>query len=237
MDASLPSADLLKLQSDWLADARSRILRNAEIAKRKRVLDLGAGYGLVIRELKRRCAGNVFALDRSLQALSSFVADVPVVCADAARLPFLNHTLDLVFSQNVLLWTKRTTEIIREVLRVLMPNGTWVLLEPDYGGLMEYPPELETVDIWLSALHRAGADPFVGRKLPTLLSAAGFMVRVELLPRLFSPRRERFDFLAELSLTQEEKKTLDEIKGISQEINPAQQIAHLPYFLIIADRS
>ena len=57
----------------------------------------------------------------------------------------------------------------------------------------------------------------------------------ELLPRLALPQRERFDFLEELPLTPQEKQILREIREISQEINPAQQVAHLPYFLIIAD--
>src|SRR5215471_14554917 len=109
-DPSLPSADLLKMQADWLADARARLLRNAEIGKRNRVLDLGCGYGLVIPELKRRSNGNVIGLDRSLYALSSFIADVPVICADAAKLPFCTHTYDLVFSQNVLLLAGRLNE-------------------------------------------------------------------------------------------------------------------------------
>ena len=236
-DPSLPAADLLKMQADWLADARARLLRNAEIGKRNRVLDLGCGYGLVIPELKRRSNGNVIGLDRSLYALSSFVADVPVICADAAKLPFSTHSYDLVFSQNVLLWAGRLNEVIREVMRVLQRNGTWVLFEPDYGGMMEYPSELQTVDLWVRALHRAGADPYVGRKLPAMLSAAGFMVRVELIPRLFFPQAARFDFLEELPLSPEEREQLSHMKDLAQEILPSQQVAHLPYFLIIADRS
>lgn len=237
VDASLPSADLLKLQADWLADARARLLRNAEIGKRSRVLDLGCGYGLIIPELKRRSSGQVIGLDRSLFALSSFVADVPVICADAAKLPFHTHTYDLVFSQNVLMWSGRITDVIREVLRVLQRNGSWVLFEPDYGGMMEYPSELQTVDLWVRALHRAGADPYIGRKLPAMLSAAGFMVRVELIPRLFFPHAARFDFLQELPLLPDEREQLSHIKDLAHEILPSQQVAHLPYFLIIADRS
>ena len=234
---SLPAADLLKMQADWLADARAHILRNAEITKRQRVLDLGCGYGFVIPELRRRSSGTVVGLDRSLYALSSFVADAPVLCADAARLPFPTHTFDLVFSQNVLLWAKRVTDIIHECMRTLRRDGTWVLFEPDYGGMMEYPSEIQTSDIWIHALHRAGADPYIGRKLPAMLSAAGFMVRVELLPRLFFPSEARFDFLQELPLTDEEHARLRTIKDIAHEVNPTHQVAHLPYFLIIADRS
>lgn len=235
MNPTLPSADLLKLQANWLADARARILRNAEIARRKRVLDLGAGYGFMVPELKRRASGSVIALDRSMQALCSFTTEVPVVCGDAIRLPFHNRTFDLIFSQNLMLWVKPLRDAALEISRVLIRGGTWVLLEPDYGGLMEYPHELETRDLWIQALHRAGADPVIGRKLPPLLSSLGFMVRVELLPRLAMPHSARFDFLEELPLTAQEKQALKEMREMAEEINPAQQVAHLPYFLIIAD--
>jgi ubiquinone/menaquinone biosynthesis C-methylase UbiE len=236
MNPSLPPADLLKLQAAWLADARSRILRNAEIAQRRRILDLGAGYGLVSVELKRRTEGKVIAMDNSMQALSSFFADVPVVCGDATQLPFPNRSFDLVFSQNVLMWTGRVEQVLREVARILEANGSWVLFEPDYGGMMEYPHETETRDIWIHVLHRHGADPVIGRKLPAMLAANGWMVRVELLPRLMSSHPSRFDFLQELPLNDEEKHALAEIRAVSEQISPAQQIAHLPYFLIIADR-
>jgi SAM-dependent methyltransferase len=237
MDPSLPSAELLKLQAGWLAEARMRVLRNAEIGRRTSVLDLGAGHGLISAELKRRCSGNVIAMDLSLQALSSFFADVPVVCADAAQLPFPNRAFDLVFSQNLLLWTGRLEQVLREVARITQANGTWVLFEPDYGGMMEYPHELETRDIWIHALNRAGADPVIGRKLPAMLAAAGWMVRVELLPRLEMPRAARFDFLEELPLTEEERRAVAEIRDLSEDIKPSQQVAHLPYFIVIADRS
>lgn len=237
MNPSLPSADLLKMQAVWLADARVRVLRNAEIGRRKRILDLGAGYGLISSELKRRCEGTVIAMDSSIQALSSFFADVPVLCADAGELPFPNRSFDFVFSQNVLMWTGRVEQVMREVARILQANGTWVLFEPDYGGMMEYPHEIETHDIWIQALHRAGADPVVGRKLPAMLAGSGWMVRVELLPRLLIPQTARFDLLEELPLTEDERRRMLEIRSISEEIGPARQVAHLPYFLIIADRS
>jgi SAM-dependent methyltransferase len=237
MVASLPAPDLLKMQSDWLADARARILRNAEIAKRKRVLDLGSGYGFVIPELKRRSGGTVYALDQSLEALTFFVANTPLLCGNAAELPVKDRSIDLVFSQNVLLWTKNLESVAKQVYRVLAPNGSWVLIEPDYGGLIEYPLEMETREIWIQALSRAGGDPLIGRKLPPLLTRSGYMIRVELMPRLFFPNKNRFGFLKELPLTDAEKNALHEIQAMSDEINPLQQVAHLPYFLIIADKA
>jgi ubiquinone/menaquinone biosynthesis C-methylase UbiE len=212
-------------------------LRNAEIAKRKRILDLGSGCGIVLPELKRRSGGTVIALDRSMQALSAAVCHAPSVCGDAAALPFAGKSFDLVFSQNVLLWCSSVDRVIHEVSRTLMPGGVWVLFEPDYGGMMEYPTELETAALWKNALQRAGADPFIGRKLAPLLSAANFQLRVELLPQLALPHPARFEFLSELPLTTQEQERLQQIRRASEKLVASQQVAHLPYFLVIAEPS
>ena len=42
-DPSLPPAALLHQQAEWLAPARSRLLRRAHIARCRHVLDLGCG--------------------------------------------------------------------------------------------------------------------------------------------------------------------------------------------------
>ena len=234
MSAELPSRELLQTQAEWLSGARSRILRLAEIARRKSVLDLGSGYGIVTSELRRRTSGVVIALDRSFQALESLH---PCVCAKAPALPFRDQSFDLVFSQNVLLWIRECEPTIERVRQLLVPGGAWVLIEPDYGGILEYPVELETSTIWIVALKRAGADPHVGRKLPVLLRNAGFKVRTELLPRLEEPDPLRFEFLSELELTESERMQLQRIKKHSGQLSAMNQISHLPYFLIIAERA
>ncbi|MCI0411252.1 methyltransferase domain-containing protein [bacterium] len=231
---SLPSRELLQLQSDWLAEARARILRLAEIARRKMILDLGAGYGFVTGELRRRTSGTVIALDRSSNAISGLPLSV---CGEATELPFPALTFDLIFSQNVLLWIRQKEDAIKEAFRVLKREGAWVLLEPDYGAMIEHPSGVKSVQIWTSVLKRCGADPEVGRKLPLLLRGADFRVRTELLPRLENPRLERFDFLSQLDLTKEEQRELERIKKLSQMLSPADHVAHLPYFMIIAERT
>ncbi|HLA84582.1 MAG TPA: hypothetical protein VJL29_07290, partial [Thermoguttaceae bacterium] len=66
---SLPSTALLRQQAEWLAPARSRLLRRAGIARCRRVLDLGCGVGAVTAELARRTSGFVVALDRDRGSL------------------------------------------------------------------------------------------------------------------------------------------------------------------------
>lgn len=225
--------ELLQIQAGWLAEARARILRKAEIAKRKRVLDLGCGYGSITPELQRRSAGFVVALDRDLRVLPR---DCVSICAEAQRLPFTHGSVDLVFSQNVLLWIRSITDVVESVHRVLSEDGVWVVFEPDYSGMMEFPEEIAIRELWLSVLPRLDADPMIGRKLPAALSTQGFKVETELLPHLVAPDPARFDFLADLPLSHEERQKLESAREASVRMGPTKQICHLPYYLITARR-
>ena len=224
----LPSRRLIERQADWLAPLRARILREVDIGRRARVLDLGAGYGTVTPELARRCAGLAFGLDRQLSALrEAAVADTSLMCGDATALPFRDQSLDLVFTQFALLWMPLDAAL-REVHRVLRPGGVLVALEPDYGGMIEWPPAAETREIWLAGLRRAGADPYIGRKLPDALAQLGWRVTTRLTSEIPPADPERLTFLHELDLTAAERACLDQAQSAT--------LAHLPLFCLIAER-
>ncbi len=236
---ALPPQDLLQQQANWLAPARARLLRRAAIAHRRFVLDLGAGYGLVTAELARRSSGTVLALDSSQKALGAnpgAFAGAGRLCGMAQDLPFKNNLFDLVFCQVVLMWLTLPA-VIPEIWRVLQPGGLLIALEPDYGGMIEHPPPLATRDLWISALQRAGADPFVGRKLPEILAKQGFKVKVDLLPEMVAPASPRFDLLRGLGLTTSEEETLQTIEAeATRRSEQWGNIAHLPFVLITATR-
>jgi SAM-dependent methyltransferase len=226
---------LLTDQAGWLAPARARLLRRVAIAHRRRVLDLGAGPGAVTPELVRRSAGLVVALDQDLTALQTDPdgwQGAARVGADGRFLPFATSTFDLVFCQCVLMWIRDLNTAVAEIRRVLSNDGALATLEPDYGGMIEHPPELATQSLWLDALRRAGADPLVGRKLPGLLHAQGFDVRVNLFDTLTAPEDGRFALLRSLELTPAEEVQLQAIEA--QTVHAPWPIAHLPFFLIEA---
>ncbi|MBE7530072.1 MAG: methyltransferase domain-containing protein [Chloroflexi bacterium] len=232
MDANyqLPNAALLKEQAEWLAPARARLLRGVGIAHRRRVLDLGAGYGAVTGELVRRGGGTVVALDQVITAVTQ-IPNVPGVCGDAQVLPFVNESFDLVFCQCVLLWVGGGVEgAIAEIHRTLQPGGVLVALEPDYGGLIEHPPEIVTRDLWLAALRRAGAEPHIGRMLPGLLERQGFQVQTRLLDELVPASPTRFEFLRTLPLTEAETAVLYRMV----QLPTPPQVVHLPFMLVTA---
>ena len=238
MTYDLPAPELLIRQARWLAPARARLLRRASVAHRRRVLDLGAGYGAVTAELVRRAGGTVVALDRAVHALRADAAPfagAQRVGGDAARLPFADGTFDLLFTQLTLLWVSPVERALDEVMRVLAPGGVLVALEPDYGGLIEHPPEIAARDLWVSGLTRAGADPHIGRKLPEMLATRGFSVSVKLFDTLYTPSPTRCDFLRDLPLNEPELATLERIEHAALvRQSPWSQVAHLPFFLVTA---
>jgi SAM-dependent methyltransferase len=231
-------AGLLNTQASWLEPARRFLLRDVQVARRRRVLDLGCGPGAVTPELVQRCGGTVVALDWDMAALRGGAASFQGahrVCGDALRMPLRNESLDLVLTQCTLMWIEDATTAAAEVARVLCPGGALVALEPDYGGMMEYPPNIATRDIWIAALTRAGANPVVGRQLPVLLEASGFSVRVHFMSQLQPPAPERFDLLRTLPLTDEERRRLERIEAQDRSFGLGwKQVVHLPFFLVTA---
>jgi malonyl-CoA O-methyltransferase len=103
------------------------------------ILDAGAGTGIASRELKRRYPkARVLALDSAERMLSaaaargSWLRPLSRVCADAARLPLADASVDLIFCNFMLPWSD-ADRLLAEFRRVLAPRGllTFSTLGPD----------------------------------------------------------------------------------------------------------
>ena len=122
------------------------------------VVDVGAGTGHASRALKRRYPGaQVLALDSSLGMLrtaarqQSWIRPFGRVCADAARLPLGDGSVDLIISNFMLHWSDLHTAFA-EFRRVLAPRGllSFTTLGPDTLGELR------------AAWSRVDAHPRVG---------------------------------------------------------------------------
>ena len=235
---ALPPREAVARLSQWLRGPRSRALRRAAIGHRRRLLDAGAGWGTVTAELAHRCAGKVTALDHSPLAVATLhTSGIPTVAGDFQTLPFGDEAFDLVFFQNTLLWSTDLSQALAEAARVLQPGGTLVALEPDYGGMMEHPDRGLGV-IWRAALRRAGADPEVGRKLAGACEIAGLQAGIELVPVPRPFGIEALSLLEGLQLTAEENTQLAEIaRHTTHATGHWAWFVHLPYFVVVADKS
>ena len=241
---ALPSRELAALQHEWLSAARARILRMARIARRQQVLDLGCGWGLASQELARRGGRPVTAIDvnhdaiRYLQQRGS--ERIIPVAGDAHELPFNDASFDLVFTQFAFLWFANVRQVVGEVRRVLRPGGVAVSIEPDFGGMMVYPTDIQLAQVWIEALDQNGAHPQIGRELAYELSQAGFHVTVR-----FSDQLRSFDvrsllLLGELPLqgrlARQRDNLIEQIGGQQDAAEQTQPVVHLPLWLSLAER-
>jgi len=234
-DAAVLGRGLADRQLHWLAAARNRLLRRAGIARRQSIVELGCGWGQVGRELRHRAPGRVVTVDcHPLVFERPTDPAVEPLVADAHRLPLASGSCDLVFGQCVLLWVQQPAAMLAEAKRVLTPDGGVALMEPDYGGMMEHPADVSVRRIWLSALRRAGADPYMGRKLPAMLSELGMQVEVRFFDRLQPGDDARFDMLLELPLSAEETQHVHRARRAASQSGDAASV-HLPFWLVYAE--
>ena len=96
----------------------------------KRILDLGAGTGLLSQHLKKRYPkALVVSFDLSEKMLhqaqkkQSWRMKWPLVSGDMMSLPFANNSFDLIFSNQVLHWASASQVVYGELHRVLNQNG------------------------------------------------------------------------------------------------------------------
>ena len=89
------------------------------------ILDAGAGTCRAIPDLKRRYpASRILAIDFAEQMIAAAAVDAQhSACADLARLPLPNDSVDLIFCNLVLPWVSDVDRVFEEFYRVLKPRG------------------------------------------------------------------------------------------------------------------
>lgn len=90
-----------------------------------RVLDVGCGNGMYLRELRRRGIETA-GCDLSIGMLSAAADHTMLVNADAIRLPFGDGTFDVVLAPHMLYHIEDRAAAVRELRRVLAPGGVCV---------------------------------------------------------------------------------------------------------------
>jgi SAM-dependent methyltransferase len=149
------------------------------------ILDVGCGTGTItvgIAPRVERILGvdleDAFD-DARAYAAEHDIGDVGFRVGDVYALDLPDDMFDACFSHSMLETLERPLDGLREILRVLRPGGILAAASIEYGGLILAGPDEPLLrrsyalreQLWIL---EGEADPYRGRQLRGLLTAAGF---------------------------------------------------------------
>lgn len=175
----------LSLLNDLL---NARCLRELALAGGERVLDVGSGLGQLTRAMARAAGVRAVGVERSAaqleaaQRLAEGAGEARLVelrAGDAADLPLAPEewgAFDVAHARFVLEHVPDPLAVVRGMVRAVRPGGRVVLCDDDHDVLRLHPEPAGFRAAWeafVRGYDRLGNDPYVGRRLPALLHAAG----------------------------------------------------------------
>ena len=161
-------------EHDFLhAEIRGRLLERllAVRIEPETVVDLGAGTGSALTELSARFPGaSILPIDLTRAMLSAGAAAHCGICADAARLPLPDRSIDVIFSNLMLHHCPDPAAVLVEARRVLRTPG--ILMFTTFGP----NTLLELGRAWATADRFSHISPFADmHNVGDALVRAGFV--------------------------------------------------------------
>ncbi|RJP15561.1 MAG: class I SAM-dependent methyltransferase [Candidatus Abyssobacteria bacterium SURF_5] len=121
----------------WFIGTRDILFSSVRFDKKdgNLILDAGCGSGLMTRRFS--CAGQVYGIDKSLEALKHCSSlGIKRLCqGDTLALPFKTSAFDLVVAADLLEHCEDDGAVLREFHRVIADNGRLLVSVPAYKAL------------------------------------------------------------------------------------------------------
>jgi SAM-dependent methyltransferase len=174
----------LMSQAALLEDEARSLLGRLEVPVGGDVIDIGCGPIGILPLLSERVGvhGQVTGLDRQGAMLDhaaracAGLRNVRFALGDAADSGFAGATFDVAHIRLVLADVPDPMAIVREAVTIVRPGGTVAVQEADWLSWQcepEVPAWTALRNLLVALWHADRLDPFIGRRLPCMLRAAG----------------------------------------------------------------
>lgn len=220
----------LSRMNDFLNEGARRELR---FGGRERILDVGSGLGQFTRLMAREAGAGavVVGIERSevqldaARRLATTAGERGLVefrPGDASDLPL--HTdewghFDVAHSRFLLEHVPDPLAVVKQMAAAVRPGGRILLADDDHGVLRLWPEPPGLAEMWqayMRSYDRAGNDPFVGRRLVSLLHQAGV-----------SPVRNTWVFFGDCAGGEHFSLLVDNLAGVLRGARDAVLAAHI----------
>lgn len=165
-------------------------LRELNLQGTERIIDFGCGLAQFTRSIAWRVhpQGKVVGIERDSDQLAEALRQsrqaneldlVDLRQGDASCAPLAKHeweTFDLAHARFLLEHLLDPLAVTRNMVRALRPGGRIVLADDDHDLLRLWPEPPGFLELWqayIQTYHLNGTDPHIGRRLVSLIHAAG----------------------------------------------------------------
>ena len=161
-----------------VVDQRRAIRAALALQPGEQVLDIGSGPGFLAGEMAEEVGaeGRVHGIDPSDSMLAiARRGETPVEYGrgDALALPFGDEQFDVAVSTQVYEYVEDIEGALAEARRVLRRGGRLLVLDTDWDSIVWRSRDRDRTERVLAAWNEHLADPYLPRRLPGLLRAAG----------------------------------------------------------------
>ncbi|MDT4920786.1 MAG: arsenite methyltransferase [Pseudonocardiales bacterium] len=193
-DAETARRLLKSYLTDDVIEQRRAIRTALALERGEDVLDIGSGPGLLAGEMAREVGpdGSVTGVDPSDEMLaiarSQHAADdarLTYFVGQATELPVPAAGFDAVTSTQVYEYVADMPAALAEARRVLRPGGRLLILDTDWDSIVWRSGDDSRMRRVLTAWDEHLVDPYLPRRLPSLLREAGFaLTSAQVIPLL-----------------------------------------------------
>jgi SAM-dependent methyltransferase len=156
-------------------------MRELAIAKGDLIVDFGCGLAQLSLDMARAAGRRLVGIERSEEQLARAErhALLDLRLGDVSDPPLSDHewgSFDLAHARFVLEHVREPLAVVRHMVRAVRPGGRIVLQDDDHDVFRCWPEPAGFTPLWKAfqrTYDRLGCDPYIGRRLVSLLHEAG----------------------------------------------------------------